>query len=224
MKLEETDFTLSKLTKVANNLPKVPNNVHENSDLGKQLIKIKLERKNLEQELYDTNKLIGKVGDNSEDAQGYSSHMKQLLQLSNIDNPRVKVITCPLCNSDSTDINNVVEEVQSSRYTLIDELSKVGVFKQDNSEFLSDLMKQRDGFKKEIRQLTQKVNDIKKSLDISNDDSLKAALYTLKGRIEISLEQILEEQIKKKEVKSTDEITDRLSTVEGLIAGYDFKK
>jgi hypothetical protein len=223
MKLEETDVTLPKLTKLANNLPKVPENSHENSDLGKQLFNIKLGRKNIEQQLYETNKLIAKVGDNSGDAQEYSNSMQQILDLSKIENQPIKVISCPLCNNESSDINSIVEEVQLSRHTLIDELSKVGVFKQDNSELLSDLMKQRDGFKKEIRLLTRQINDIKKSIGISKDDSLKATLYTLKGRIEASLEQILEEQAPKKEVKSTDDITGRLSAVEDLIAGYDLK-
>jgi hypothetical protein len=223
MKLEETDVTLPKLTKLANNLPKVPENSHENSDLGKQLFNIKLGRKNIEQQLYETNKLIAKVGDNSGDAQEYSNSMQQILELSKIENQPIKVISCPLCNNESSDINSIVEEVQLSRHTLIDELSKVGVFKQDNSELLSDLMKQRDGFKKEIRLLTRQINDIKKSIGISKDDSLKATLYTLKGRIEASLEQILEEQAPKKEVKSTDDITGRLSAVEDLIAGYDLK-
>jgi hypothetical protein len=223
MKLEETDVTLPKLTKLANNLPKVPENSHENSDLGKQLFNIKLGRKNIEQQLYETNKLIAKVGDNSGDAQEYSNSMQQILELSKIENQPIKVISCPLCNNESSDINSIVEEVQLSRHTLIDELSKVGVFKQDNSELLSDLMKQRDGFKKDIRLLTRQINDIEKSYGISKDDSLKATLYTLKGRIEASLEQILEEQSPKKEVKSTDDITCRLSVVEDLIAGYDLK-
>jgi hypothetical protein len=223
MKLEETDITLAKLTKVANDLPKVPQNAHENSDLGKQLVKIKFERKSIEQHLYDTNKLITKVGENSGDAQEYSNSMQQLLELSNIENQPAEVISCPLCHTDSLEINAIVEEVQLSRNTLIDELSKVGVFKQDNSELLSDLMKQRDGFKKEIRLLTRQINDIKKSIGIGNDDSLKASLYTLKGRIEANLDLILEEQAPKKEVKSTDDIAGRLSEVEDLIAGYDLK-
>ena len=223
MQLQETDIKLSKLTKIANNLPKVPENAHENSDLGRQLAKLKVEQKSIEKKLYDTNKLITKVGENSGDAQEYSNSMQQLLELSNIENQPAEVISCPLCNTDSLEINAIVKEVQLSRNTLIDELSKVGVFKQDNSELLSDLMKQRDEFKKEIRLLTRQINDIKKSIGISNDDSLKARLYTLKGRIEASLEQILEEETPKKENKPTDDITARLSEVEDLIAGYDLK-
>ncbi|MEZ8556065.1 DUF3732 domain-containing protein [Vibrio cyclitrophicus] len=221
--LEDKDLTLANLTKIAKNLPKVPDNSHENSDLGKQIAKLKKERQLVNNELAETNRLIEKVGDNSGDAYEYSRSMRQLLDLSLIDKPVVQSIECPLCSSALEEVSAVVEEVQSSRHELIDELSKVGVFKQDNSEFLAELMKQRVDLKKKIRNYSRQVNDIEKSLGISKNAPLMAKLYTLNGRISANLELILEEQEPKKEKYSSDNLAEKLKEIEEKIAGYDLK-
>lgn len=223
MVLEESDITLLRLTNIAQDLPKVPGNIHENSDIGKQLTKLKHGRKAVVKQLAETNELIGKVGDNSSDAQNYSSSMQQLLELSLVETQPKHVIACPLCNSESPELTDVVENIQLSRHDLIEELSKVGTFKQDNSEFLADLMKQRDEFKKEIKKITHQINDIEKSIGISKNDGLKAILYTLKGRIEANLDQILEDNSPSKEVEKPDDLAARLIVVEEKIAGYDLR-
>lgn len=223
MVLEESDITLLRLTKIAQELPKVPGNIHENSDIGKQLTKLKQDRKTVVKQLSETNELIGKVGENSSDAQNYSNSMQQLLELSFVKTQPKHVIACPLCKSESPKLTDVVENIQLSRHDLIEELSKIGTFKQDNSEFLADLMQQRDEFKKEIRKITHKINDIEKSIGISKNNDLKATLYTLKGRIEANLDQILEDNSPSKEVEKPDDLAARLIVIEEKIAGYDLR-
>ena len=223
MVLEESDITLLRLTKIAQELPKVPGNIHENSDIGKQLTKLKQDRKTVVKQLAETNELIGKVGENSSDAQNYSNSMQQLLELSFVKTQPKHVIACPLCKSESPKLTDVVENIQLSRHDLIEELSKIGTFKQDNSEFLADLMQQRDEFKKEIRKITHKINDIEKSIGISKNNDLKATLYTLKGRIEANLDQILEDNSPSKEVEKPDDLAARLIVIEEKIAGYDLR-
>ena len=215
-------LSLPKLLKVAKSLPEVPNTVHENSNLLKQLKTLRFQRDELKKDLVEIEGLITVAGDNSGDANEYAQSMRKLIDLSEVEIDESNII-CPLCGTESLETQALVEEVKESRIDLIGELSKVGVFKSDNSEFLSELMIKRDKLKEEIKTFRKPIYQLKKALDIAGQDSLKAGLYTLKGRIEENLERIIEENVPEKKTDDPESLDSRISKIESELSGYDIK-
>lgn len=217
------DRTLKRLIKISMNLPVIPKYAHEKGDLGNQLDHLKKDRDSVEKELQETKKLISLVSDNTGDAHEYSNSMRKLVELSKVQKEPKESITCPLCSTPTPLVIGLVQEVKNSRAELIEELSKVGAFKHDNSASLDQLLSKRDELKEKLKGFRAPINHLKKSLGVSKSDSLKAGLYELRGRIKTYLEQILEEEEAVSKPDEPDTSTARLKEIEDEIAGYNLR-
>lgn len=223
MVLEEEDKSLNKLIKISRNLPEIPKSIHENSNLAKQLEDLIKKRRAASKELREIKAMITLVGDNTDDANSYAQSMYEIVQLSKVRTEPSSPIECPLCNSDVSIVNDLVEEVKSSRMELITELSKLGTFKQDNSETLNQLAERRDTLKEEVKSFRAPIDYIQKTLGISKDESLKEALYTLRGTIKAHLQQILDDEDTFEGEVTPGEPEERLKEINDEIAGYNLR-
>ena len=220
--LEEKDTTLVKLKKIAKELPIIPINAHEKTDLGRQLKQLKFERVKLYNDLTSTKALIDKVGDGSGDANEYSQSIHKILELSDVENDSNDVV-CPVCKTEQPHVVDAVKDVMGSRLYLLDELSKVGTFKKDNTQFFNELLVQRENVKKQISEVSIQINHINKALGVKKDIELREQLIFLNGIITSSLEQALELAPEEVIVNSNGELAERLKIVEDKISEYDLK-
>lgn len=220
--LEDKNTTLVKLKKLAKELPRIPVNAHEKTDLGRQLKQLKAKRNLSYKELTKTNKLIDKVGDSSGEANAYFKSINKILELSDVECDSNEVV-CPVCKTEQPQVIDTVKDVLGSRLYLLGELSKVGTFKQDNTQFFSELLAQRDSTKKDIHEVTTQINHLSKALGIDKADEVRDQLLVLNGRIESSLEQALDMFPEDTIINKNGELSERLILVEEELAGYDLK-
>ncbi|MBY7667232.1 DUF3732 domain-containing protein [Vibrio anguillarum] len=220
--LDSSSLTLVNLKKIASDLPEIPKNAYEKTDLMRQLKILKDERSRYYKELSKTKELIDKVSSSSGEASDYSKSIGKLLELSEAEYASEEII-CPVCKTEQPAIVEVVQDVITSRHSLMSELSKVGTFKQDNTQYFSGLLNDREKLKAEINNISKQINHIEKSLGKNENQELRDKLLILKGRIETSLEQILEVQLEDKVSEESGKLANQLEIIEAKLAEYDLK-
>ena len=188
----ENNFTINELKKIAKELPEIPRNIYQNSDVIGVLENLEENRLILRKQLNETNKLIKEVDNNGNDLFTYEENITRIIDSIHQDKEHIKY-ECPLCNNYVDKINQQVIEAHSSRTELLKELSKIVSYKEDNTDHLLLLLEKKDELKNKIREINAQIRNLQETLKENNKNrNLRDSLLVLKGRIQIVLEQIQE--------------------------------
>ncbi|MBE8567676.1 DUF3732 domain-containing protein [Vibrio sp. OPT20] len=190
MRFQEENATISRLKEIALNLPEVPSNAEQNVDFKQQLNLLEKKKNELLKELYEQNQLIGLIEENEIESSGYAKSLSDLASVSFSDT-NVNELNCPVCSSTVEGVGSRVNAVQSSRESLIEELSRVGNYKKDSSKALNSLLLKRDKQKLKIRDVNTEIKQLKKIFRVKDNTEIRDALNQIKGRIETILEFIV---------------------------------
>lgn len=220
IKFLEDDATLSKLKHIATNLPVVPINAEQNIDFNKQLWNLENKKEKELTSLYECNQLISLIESNEEESADYGRSMSRLAELSSDTSIIDKTIHCPLCSSTVSSVNSKLEGVKHSREMLFKELSKVESYKQDSSGSLNTLLLKRDKQKQSISTIDGEIRQLKKLYNIKNNLSLRDELNNIRGRLENTLEFLLDSQKPYKPSTYLSELKDELELCNKQIKGY----
>lgn len=215
------DLELSTLKSFAKDLPPIPPSVYEDSDIDFDLFDLKDKRKGYSDELKKITMLIEQVSVNSNDADSYNLKLKSLIDFNNIE-AVTEEITCPLCHSSNTGVDEVVQKVIDSREKLYKELMATSNYSSDSTEHLAQLFEKKDFYKKNIKELSIQIRNLEKAQDENDlNDDIRDGLLLLKGRIEIILEQILDEMSTNNSPYSIEELKTDIKILEGQLEGYN---
>jgi len=217
----DQNTTLPELKKIAANLPNIPKTAEEDSDIKLQLSKLKNKRAAIKNQLSEVNSLINQMDNNSTEALSYGSELSKIVSVSAVEIKEDK-IECPVCHHQSTEVEALVETINTSRNDLILELQHIGHYKKDNSEHLTQLIEKQDLYKKDINIVTSEIINLERvDQNIFKNQSLRETLMLLRGRIEATLDQILFKPTLDRAPFDIKELEKEITDLEGDIRGYN---
>lgn len=216
----DKDLSLRNLKKLAGDLPVIPQSAYEDSDIKSQLLKLEKNRKEFRTELSDVNILIDQISNNNNHAYDYGKLLNQIVS-ANENEELEKSLECPVCHHKTTEVEKTIVAVKSSRNNLIAELKNVGSYKNDSSQHLTQLIDKKDILKKKIRIISSEIGNLEKvSQKGVSEKALRETLMRLKGRIEVTLEQVLHKPTLGQSSLDIDELKSEIKFIEEKLAGY----
>ncbi|WP_116871919.1 DUF3732 domain-containing protein [Vibrio splendidus] len=193
IRFDESEPSISRLREIARNLPQVPTNSEQNVDFKKQLNQLENKKFEMLRELNNYNQIIGLIEASELESSEYASSITKLAGVSS-NSVEADRFSCPVCSSLVESVDSRVKAVKQSRDSLINELSRVGNYKKDSSKSLNSLLLKRDNQKYEISKVDADIRQLNKLYNIKNNTNLRDVLNQVKGRIEATLELIIETQ------------------------------
>lgn len=179
------------LVQLSKNLPELENFSYANSDLGTAIFEKKEEQASLEDQLRKTLAMLKSVESNEVLSGDYAKELKFLDKISAVELTSDKAV-CPVCNKENDDIKFRIQGVTNAREDLIQELEKIGSYKEDNSGLIESLRKERNSIKRKISRIASQI-----SLFEEQDQSLKAKkslrdqAFQMKGMTQANIETLL---------------------------------
>jgi hypothetical protein len=219
----DDNLTLKQLKRMAENLPAIPKYVEEDSDIKIQLSMLKNKKKRYEAELSETKSLIEQVSSNNTEAYNYAKSLNKINLVNNFEeyNDEIK---CPLCHYNVTEIEGTIKTIKKSREDLITELQNIGRYEHDSSEHINQLIEKIDLCKKNIRVVSAEITNLEKAtLSAIEEQSLREKLMLLRGRIEVTLEHILDKPTLAQSPVDINELRNEISQLEDRLKGYDLE-
>ncbi|EMB9231494.1 DUF3732 domain-containing protein [Vibrio harveyi] len=220
LKFLDEDASLGKLKNLARNLPSVPLNAEQNVDFNKQLNALEKAKDKELTSLYECNQLISLIKANEEESIDYSNSMARLAEVSQDESVPKNSVSCPLCSAPVTSVVSKVEEVKRSRALLLDELSRIGSYKQDSSKSLNSLLLKRDKQKQVVANIDNEIRQLRKLFKVKNNLDIRDSLNNIRGRIENTLELFIEGQKLEKSNHDLPAMKEELENCIRLIRGY----
>lgn len=220
LQFTENDASLSRVKEIAENLPVVPVNAEQNVDFKRQIKALENKKKAKLSDLYECNKIIDLIKENEGESYDFSHTMSHLVELSTIESKLASDISCPVCNSTVKSVGDKVDSVQKSRELLLNELSRVGTYKNDSSKALNMQLLKRDKIKLNISAIDQEIRQIKKIFNVKDDFAIRDILNQIKGRIEANLELIFDSHFQEKKNSNLSELKEEFDECQKELRGY----
>ena len=216
----DADITLAELKSVGKDLPIIPFSAYTSRDLELEVSKKEQERLKAQTELSEIEKTLRKLDENASDSQKYAKKISAVN--ATISNDNFDELHCPMCNSLSEEVSASVASAINSKIRLRTELEKTGTYVNDMSEQLVYLKRNRDKLKVRIRHLTSDIELLReRDQSFKKGQSLRDQAMIMKGLIEATLNQILEQNKLSKTAVSLTDLKDRIEYLKGKISGFD---
>jgi len=188
----EDNLSFLELKRISENLPEVPKTSEEDGDIKNQISILSKKRSEYSNELSEVNSLIEQINNNNSAACSYSNKLSRFELTSDFEENKDN-IECPVCHQKVSKIEETLKAIKASRASLITELKNVGKYQHDSSEHIERLTKQRDSCKKNIKLVSAEITNLTKiTKSVIKEQSLRETLMFLRGRVDATLEQILE--------------------------------
>lgn len=223
MELED-GLSLKQLKEIAKNLPSVSINSFSNSNLKLEIESKKAERILLQEALSEKEILLRELLNNNELSHTYANRLRNIDHIIN-EEINEDGLKCPVCSNQATEITEIVNSLSESKTNLINELSKIGTYKIDNSEQIESLQKERDSLKRQIGVLSSEINNLEEQDEIFiKNKSLIDQANVLKGSTDANIKQLLKQNIMVKGSASIDELKERIKWLKEKLEGFDIDK
>lgn len=220
----EDNISIEKLKKIAKDLPEIPGNIYENSDIAGKLNDLEEQRLKVRKELDEINQLIRKIDSNRGELDTYEENINVIKDLIPEKEEHTKY-ECPLCNSYVNGINERIKMANSSKIELLKELNNIKSYKVDNTKHLFQLIDQKNELKKRIREINAQIRNLKVTLkENDKNKNLRDSLLILKGRIQIVLEQIQEKPTLGKNVVDIKSYEAEIKKIKKQLNDYNLEK
>ena len=206
---------LRSLTKLANNLPKIPRSSYEDSDIELQVKTLKRKRRQLGSALSNVKNIIDQIDINNGEANNYQLSLQHVTSIIKKDE---KSLSCPICNQEVTHVNELVSTAIESQKLLLQEFNDIGYYKKDSSEHLNQLLTKRDSLKKEIKYLSINIEKLYKTT--TTNRGLRDKLLILKGRIEEIILITSQQNKEEKYIADTNSLEDEIADIKNKISEY----
>lgn len=187
------DFKLSdnidyhEVLKLSKSLPPIPENPLPSSEYEKEYYKASDRLAELITQLSIITKKISSFENSADLSIEHAKKLRVLekrFTLLNISDQ----ISCPLCNTRKTDINDKLLSISNSQNNLLSEISKLSDFYQDSSFEIDNLRQERTQIKNQITLVSSKLKEFeknKKELTLLKSQREKASF--IKGKVETLL-------------------------------------
>ena len=220
--LEDT-LSFLELKRRAKNLPEVPKTAEEDSDIKNQIVSLKKKRSEYSNELSEVNSLIEQINDNNSEVYSYSNMLSRIV-LTNDFSESKDNIECPVCHHKVSEVEQTIKTIKTSRENLISELKNMGKYQHDSSKHINQLIEKRDLCKKNIKLVSAEIINLEKvTQSVIKEQSLRETLIFLRGRIEVTLEQILDAPTLAQSPIDIQELKIEIDQLKDKLKGYDLK-
>ena len=219
----DKNLPFSKLKKIGQNLPLMPETAYSSGDLKRKLYDLEKDRQEKQENLLEVETTLDELEDVSKYASDYALKLQQIESTIEFDDD-IKEIRCPICHNEVQSIEKTLDVIRKSKNKLMNDLKKTGIYKNDNSEQLSYWRGERDKVKREIRNLTAKINQLKEQdKQFKEKRQLRDQVMVLKGKIEANVKQILDENSLAIDAVDIDELKVQIKDLKEKIDGYSLK-
>jgi len=219
----ESNLTLNELKGISQSLPDISINSYSDTNLKSEIEIINQQRFNLQEDLSQKELLLLGLTSNNEISSEYSGRLKHLDIISD-DIQKSDELICPVCKSYVSESRESVNSLLESKSNLLDELSKVGTYKIDNSEQIELLQKERDLLKRQIGKLSSQIKILEEQDEsFLKNKSLREQAYVLKGATESNIKHLLYQNSIVKASPDLDELRSRINWLQEKLEGFDIK-
>jgi len=219
----EDNLSLNELKGISQSLPVISLNSYSDLNLKSELEIINQQRFNLQQDLSQKELLLFELTSNNKISSEYSNRLKHLDIISD-NTHKSNDLKCPVCKSHVSDSIESVNSLLESRSKLIEELSKIGTYKIDNSEQIESLQKERDLLKRQIGKLSSQIKMFEEQDEsFIKNKSLSEQAYILKGASESNIKHLLDQNSIVRGSPDLDELRSRINWLHEKVDGFDIK-
>jgi hypothetical protein len=163
------------------------------------------------------------INNNNSEACSYGNRLSQI-ELTNDFEESKDNIECPVCHQKVSKIEETLKAIKTSRESLISELKNVGKYQHDSSEHIEQLIEKRDSCKKNIKLVSAEITNLTKiTKSVIKEQSLRETLMFLRGRVDATLEQILDKPTLAQSPINIKELKDEIDQLKDKLKGYDLK-
>jgi DNA repair exonuclease SbcCD ATPase subunit len=219
----DTRFSLSELKEIAKKLPDVSNTIYADSNI-KGKVQVKLEEiEDLRAQLTEVQELLALLERSSVDTQGHAVQLRFLEMTSNIESNNESLV-CPVCRSINPALSDEIIAIHHSKEELKNELAKIGVYKEDNSQQIEELRKRRNSYKRQITIISSEIDALEKQdKEFQNKKSLRDQAFLAKGMAEANIKNLLLREGQNALFTDVDELTERIAWLKLKLEGFDLK-
>jgi len=219
----ESNISLSALKKIAKKLPEISGASYSDSNLAGKLEHKKTEREVVRGKLNEVQELLSLLETNSTLTHGHAAQLR-FIDITGSLESNAELLVCPVCRNTNTDLSDEIHAIHQSRQELKRELTKIGVYKQDNSKQIEELQKERNSYKKDISRITSEIDAIEKQdMALKNNQSLRDQAFLAKGMAEAKIDNLFLRQGQSIQSIDVEELIDRIKWLEEKIGGFDLK-
>ncbi len=219
----DAEFSLSELKKIAKKFPDISNSIYADSNLkGKIQVKSE-ERETLRVQLTEVQELLALLETNSVLTQGHAAQLRFLEMTSSLESNNESLV-CPVCRSTNTALSDEILAIHHSKEELKNELAKIDIYKEDNSQQIEELQKRRNLHKRQITIISSEIDALEKQdKEFQNKKILRDQAFLAKGMAEANIKYLLSKD--GQNVLSTDveELTERINWLKVKLEGFDLK-
>ena len=219
----DANLSLSELKDIAKNLPEVNELSYANSNLKGKIESKSVERENLQSQLNDAQELLSLLEANSTLSGGHFSQLR-FLELTSQLTVQGDSLVCPICHGISNETSNELKAIHNSREELKNEMTKIGVYKEDNTKQIEELRKQRNSLKRKIAKISAEISDLEgKDKELQEKRSLRDFAFMSKGFAEANINNLLSKISAAAESTDIDELKERIKLLKEKLGGFDLK-
>ncbi|MDH3975424.1 MAG: DUF3732 domain-containing protein [Deltaproteobacteria bacterium] len=219
----DRDLSFAELKAKGQNLPLMPDTAYSSTGLQDRINSLKKQRQLKQDRLYEVEKEINELEEIENIAINYVSKVKEISSTNAIE-ADLQNNQCPICHNPVKSFNETLTLVKESRSSLRDELLKTGTYKEDNSELLQNLRKERDESKRDIRSLTASINQLEdQDKELKQRRPLRDQSMILKGTIETTIKQVLDENTLARDTIDLKDLQIQVNDLKEKLDGYDLR-
>jgi hypothetical protein len=223
LKLEDS-LTLKELKSIGQNLPHMNIHSYANSNIQSEVDKNNELRHKYQSNLIEIESLLMQLNNNSQISKDY---VNELNKFHSINDYKVisNEIICPLCKNHTTDITDAVKLVVDSKTRLIEELSKMGTYTNDNSGQIENLRKERNLLKSKIDKISTQIEILEEQeVESKNNRSLKEQSEILKGITEFKVKELITRNNFFTKSDDIDDLKNQIKILTTKLDGFDLKR
>lgn len=217
----EAHITLTELKKIAKNLPNVSEVSYADENLKGKIQEKNIDREMLKSKLGEVEELLTLLEANSTLSQGHADQLRFLEMTSQLESNGGSLV-CPVCRSTNTTISDEINAIYHSREELKTELAKISTYKEDNSQQIEDLRKQKYSLKRQITKISSEIDALEQQdKELQGKKPLRDLAFQAKGMAEANIKNLLSKDGPAMQSTDIEDLKNQVEWLKGKIAGFD---
>ncbi len=216
----EKDLSLAQLRKIGLALPNPPEVLENQSKVYQDISTFQRERELLYVQRDEIEKALNNLFQSTDESFDYA---KELVRVFTHQNQSVDGdITCPICSSQVSQLNENIKMLSDSKAKLVDELTKVHGYSKDNSVTINDLKGRKRVVDSDIARLSRNIKQLtvidEKFMEGKNK---REEIIFQRGVIESSIRNYLNENVNGGERALMNDLRTELSSIMEKLKKYN---
>ncbi len=219
---------LRELVNIGKNLPLPSAILADQEKKFLHLTNLQEERENLINEKAEIENAIAELLSTTKNTSDYVNKLEEIHSLQK-HNKDISILSCPLCQSEVSELSTNIQKLQNSKNQLIEELSKVNNYSKDSTKMLEVLTLDKKSLKLRIKNISEEIKILSdEHKEFTQLEKQKDDILYQKGATETAIKHILESKNTSKYDSNLDELIGKLRRYKEKFDQYknveEFKK